>query len=282
MRKDQPILGMLCKQTTKGNQGDVGHQINNLHVGYRYRHRFVSFHFLTTKLSHDSYTLITTLLLKSQLAMQRTKQNGDAVFTCEMELAQGESSNPRRSTGKLTPLDTVPEDDVSRLGNTCREGMSDDIDINENENPSERDIIQDNTCGKSRDGICNVFRDRLRRIRGNWLHSSVSPTTNEVNVYVKGEKEYATNIPLPLKVDNNEDILPNSIASPRLQRGCFFVPFISIILVVIFIMSATSLTLVIMIINGKIVATEDGAASPAKGIYKLMNTSFKLISITYT
>lgn len=210
--------------------------------------------------------------------MQRTKQNGDAVFTCEMELAQGEPSSPRRSTGKLTPLDTVPEDDVSRLGNgnTCREGMSDDIDINDNENP-----LEANTCGKSRDGLCNAFRDRLRRIRGNWLHSSVSPTTNEVNVYVKGEKEYAANIPLTLKVDNNEEILPNSIASPRLQRGCFFVPFISIILVIIFIMSATSLTLVIMIINGKIVATEGGAASPAKGIYNLMNTSFKLISITY-
>lgn len=274
MRKDQPVLGMLCKQTTKGNQGNVGHQINNLHVGYRYRssrhrHGFVSFHFLTTKLSHDSYTVTTTLLLKTQLAMQRTKQNGDAVFTCEMELAQGESSSPRRSTGKLTPLDTVPEDDVSRLGNgnTCREGMSDNIDISDNENPLERGIIQDNTCGKSRDGLCNAFRDRLRRIRGNWLHSSVSPTPNEVNVYVKGEKEYAANIPLPLKVDNNEETLPNSIASPRLQKGCFFVPFISIILVVIFIMSATSLTLVIMIINGKIVATEDGAASPAKGIY---------------
>ena len=210
--------------------------------------------------------------------MQRTKKNGDAVFTCEMELVQGGSSSPRRSTGKLTPLDTVPEDDVSRLGNgnTCREGMSHDIDINENENPLERDIIQDNTCGKSRNGICNAFRDRLRRIRGNWLHSSVSPTTNEVSVYVREDKEYAGNIPLPLKVDNNEEIIPNSIASRRLQRGCFFVPFISIILVLIFIMSATSLTLVIMIINGKIVAIEDGAASPAKGIYKLMNTYFKL------
>ena len=70
VRKDQPVLGMLCKQTTKGNQGKVGHQINNLHVGYRYRssrhrHSFVSFHFLTTKLSHDSYTVTTTLLLKS-------------------------------------------------------------------------------------------------------------------------------------------------------------------------------------------------------------------------
>ena len=220
--------------------------------------------------------------------MQRTRQNdeNDAVYPFEMGMIDEKSSksnfenarDSRRTTDRKTVLDTVPENDVGVLLENelpCPVVLTDEVD-NRNEEPPEtqqKNATQLATEGnRLRFEMWNGFFDRLRRARRKRFQSSVKPNNGGVhkNVYLNDKKEYSQNMPMDHELPNNQENVQSNITPGTQGRCCFLRQFISIILVVIFIMSATSLTLAIMIINGSMAASEETATGSPKGILMLM------------
>ena len=206
--------------------------------------------------------------------MQRTRQNDEngAVHPFEMGMIEEKSSNSnfenarasRRTTDRKTVLD-LP----------CPVVLTDEVDNRKEEPPKtqQKNATQLATEGnRLRFEMWNGFFDRLRRARRKRFQSSVKPNNGGVhkNVYLNDKKEYSQNILVDHELANNQENVQSNITPGTQGRFCFVRQFISIVLVVIFIMSATSLTLAIMIINSSMAASEETATGSPKGILMLM------------
>ena len=214
--------------------------------------------------------------------MQRLRQNEDneAVKYFEMGLVEGRFSGTAhfendnacgRKTNNRT-LDCVPENEeyVSLSdGAPRRETLYHDESVEENNEPLENepeDTSKVNRNNITASGMCDATLGRLRKAWRRRFETSVNPN-GEVLLPRTDEKEFSRIMPIQQEVARNKENMGNRITPARTQQSCCFVRFMAFILLVIFIMSATSLTMVIMIINGNMGGSEEAAKASAKGIY---------------
>lgn len=215
--------------------------------------------------------------------MQRPRQNGEngTFHHYEMGVVDGRFSsgnfeNHRGSSRKAeskTLLHTVPENDEDVLlkdDAPCRENSSGDIDGDKNEEPPEtskrKNTTKLNRSNRPGFGMCHGALVGFRMGRGKRLQSSVNPI-GEVHVNRNDMEEHSYSIPKHQQHQpaTNQENAGTASFSPRSQGCCCFVRFISLILAVIFVMSATSLTMVILIISGNMVRSAETATTSAKG-----------------
>lgn len=188
--------------------------------------------------------------------MQDASQNKDgmAFHHFEMGLVEGGFSNAAfeddqvcgRKANDRTPLDPVPEEVLGKDdAASCQE-------------PLHKDGLADHTLNENN----RAPRGFWKACRGNRFQSSVHPEL----ISDTHDKEYSQDIPMHQEVVSNKGSL-GTISVSGTQRCNCYSRFIAFTLLVTFIMSATSLTLVILIINGNIVGSEDTSRASLKGMY---------------
>ena len=210
-----------------------------------------------------------------------SKGEENSAIRFEMRFVEGRSmdsnfeddkSVSKRTTSSRRLLGTVPESDYDVLGKedaTRPETLYEDIHLEKTEESLETKSDTSRLSQRNRPclfGICNRSgaTGGFRRAWGKRSRSTVNPN-DEAHVYVNNDKEYSQNTTMPQDMVSNQGSL-GTIFTPDTQRRRRFVCFMAFVLLVIFIMSATSLILVILILNGNMADPEKRSTEFVKGM----------------
>ena len=213
----------------------------------------------------------------------RKSEENDAVHRFEMRLVEGrsidgnfqdEKSVSKRITNSRRLLSTVPENDYDVLGKEdatqCQGTLYEDIHHEKSEEALKSKPDTSRLSQKNRSclfGICNgpgAMGAGFRRAWEKSSQSAVNPNA-EAHIYINNDKEYSQSTTMHQDIVSNQGSV-GTIFTPETQGCRHLVRFMAFVLLVIFIMSATSLILVILIINGNMAGSEKTSKDFVKGM----------------